>query len=43
LCELSVLSLVRVEQMKPDRLAVYWLNVENQQVSSAAKDFVGSL
>jgi hypothetical protein len=43
LCEISLLSLALVEQMKPTKLAVYWLIVLLRQVARWPKHFVCSL
>lgn len=43
LCEISVLSLALVEQMKPTKMAVYWLIVYLRQVARWPKQFVCSL
>ena len=42
-CEISLLSLAVVEQMKPTKLAVYWLIVQLRQVARWLKQFVCSL
>lgn len=43
LCEISLLSLALVEQLKPINLAVYWLIVQLRQLARWPKQFVCSL